>query len=301
MRRRRREDLFKKSMGVLIQALSLLCLVIIVYIIGRSIIKTSPHSTAKNDVTTEESTVIKQDRTTETKNDKKKTTTTTEKTTTEQKGNSSSTGTSRQTRRTAATTEATTQAEISTIYGPETNQDGNSVDWISQQKDVIELEKDSYELREKGKSGIQYIDANGDVAKVLYQPEDSVDGKSYEEYYYQGNELIYASIWNIDGDGMGEQYYYNNGTLIQWVDSNGLIYNRETRGSGFEESSNWKQYLSAGIKAMRKSRSSGETSSEENSATTVKSSNSSNSLSTSVSTTATSSTAASTSLSTTAQ
>ncbi len=298
MRRRRREDLFKKSMGVLVQGISLLCLVIIVYIIGRSIVKTSTHSTARNEVATEESTKIKQDSTTQTSDDQKKTTSTRKKTTTStrQKEDTSSTGTSRQTRRTTATTEATTQAEISTIYGPETNQDGNSVDWISQQKDVIELEKDNYELREKGKSGIQYIDANGDVAKVLYQPEDSVDGKSYEEYYYQGNELIYASIWNADGDGMGEQYYYNNGTLIQWVDSDGLIYNKNTRGSGFESSSNWKKYLSAGIKAMRKSRSSSdssETSSEDSSQTTTASSSSS--------TTATSSTKTSTSSSTVAQ
>lgn len=271
MRRRRKEDLFKKSMGMLVQTLSLLCLIIIVYIIGRSIIKTSSHSTAKNEASTKEEMTVKEEKTTqsddivledEDKLQEEETTSITrstiKKTTTamsgEQMQNTSSTRTSQQTRRTTATTEATTQVEISTRYGPETNQDGNSVDWISEQKDVIELEKDSYELREKGKSGIQYIDANGDVAKVLYQPEDSVDGKSYEEYYYQGNELIYASIWNVDKDGLGEQYYYNNGNLIQWVDGSGLIYNRETRGNGFEQSSDWKKYLSAGIKAMRKSK-----------------------------------------------
>lgn len=258
-------------MGMVVQTLSLLCLIIIVYIIGRSIIKTSSHSTAKNEESTKEITTVQEEKTTQSDDiefkDEDKlyeeemtsvTKSTTKRTTTSsrQQENASSTRVSQQTRRTTATTEATTQVEISTRYGSETNQDGNSVDWISEQKDVIELEKDSYELREKGQSGIQYIDANGDVAKVLYQPEDSVDGKSYEEYYYQGNELIYASIWNVDGDGLGEQYYYNNGNLIQWVDSSGLIYNRETRGSGFEQSSNWKKYLSAGIKAMRKSKSS---------------------------------------------
>lgn len=275
MRRRRRENLFKTSMGAIVQLVALLCLVIIVYIIGRSIVKTS--NTAKNKTQMTETVTVQQDGTTKEDTDEKKTEDTTKKTTsttkkvtsTQNEKSTSSTAVSRQTRRTTATTEASTQAEISTAYGPETNQDGNSVEWISQQKDVIELEKDDYELRSKGKSGIQYIDANGDVAKVLLQPEDSVDGKSYEEYYYQGNELIYASIWNTSGNEMGEQYYYNNGNLIQWVDSSGLIYNRETRGNGFENSSNWERYLSAGMKAMRKSRSSTEASSENSSSTTI--------------------------------
>lgn len=268
-------------MGMAVQTLSLLCLIIIVYIIGRSIIKTSSHSTTKNEGAIKEITTVQEEKTTQsddialededettsvTRNTVKRTTTATSN---GQRENTSSTKISQQTRRTTATTEATTQVEISTRYGPETNQDGNSVDWISEQKDVIELEKDSYELREKGQSGIQYIDANGDVAKVLYQPEDSVDGKSYEEYYYQGNELIYVSIWNVDGDGLGEQYYYNNGNLIQWVDSSGLIYNRETRGSGFEQSSDWKKYLSAGIKAMRKSQSSTTDMTDSSSSTTT--------------------------------
>ncbi len=319
MRRRKKEDLFKKIMGIFVQTLSLICLIIIVYIIGRSIIKTSSHSTAKNEVSTEETTIKQEEKTTQSDDiilededelqEEEMTSTTKstiDKTTTaaSKAESASSTRTSQQTRRTTATTEVTTQAEISTKYGPETNQDGNSVDWISEQKDVIELEKDSYELREKGKSGIQYIDANGDVAKVLYQPEDSVDGKSYEEYYYQGNELIYVSVWSADGDGLGEQYYYNKGTLIQWVDGDGLIYNRETRGSGFEQSSDWEKYLSAGVKAMRKSKTSTtdttDSSSSTDSVTVSTASTTVSTTSTTVSTTSTTGTT-STSLSSIAQ
>lgn len=257
-------------MGAIVQAISLLCLMIIVYIIGRSIIKTSSHSTAKSEdkvtkAVQEEKTTSLDDKLVEDKTEKKEETRatlgtteqiteqTTANTFREQVKDTSSNKVLQQTEATTVATEATTRVEISTRYGPETDQDGNSVAWISQQKDVIEMEKDGYELRSKGKSGIQYIDPNGDVAKTLYQPEDSVDGQSYEEYYYQGNELIYVSIWSVNGDGQGEQYYFNNRNLVQWVDSSGLIYNQETRGGEFGESSNWKQYLSAGIKAMQKS------------------------------------------------
>ncbi len=258
MRQRIKEDLFRRSIEMLVQIIALLCLIVIVYIIGRSVI--SPSSSAKKSdildelTTAKEKEITKSDKVSANKTSAINTSKNTKNTTTSSDGrkNNSSIRNSRNTRMTTSATEETTQAEISTKYGPETNQDGNSAKWISEQKDVIDLEKDRYELRGKGKSGIQYIDPNGDVAKVLYQPADSIDGKSYEEYYYQGNELIYASIWRQEADGTGEQYYYNNGVLIQWVDENGLIYNKETKGKDFGASSKWEKYLSAGTKAMRK-------------------------------------------------
>lgn len=254
-RRKKRDDLFKTGIGMSVQLLALLCLIIVVYIIGRSFIK--PDTTAKGADMLNELTAPKEesgDKTAKKEETTKKTQkeTAAKNTKDNTKNTIKNTRNTRNTRRTSATTEETAQAEISTKYGPETNQDGNSPKWISEQKDVIDLEKDRYELRGKGKSGIQYIDPNGDVAKVLYQPEDSLDGKSYEEYYYQGNELIYASIWKENAEGTGEKYYYNNGVLIQWVDGNGLIYNKETKGKKFADSSKWEKYLNAGMRAMRK-------------------------------------------------
>lgn len=259
----RNRDTIKGRVSVAMQWIALFCLVLIVYIIGRSIVKTSSSSTAKKENTTQEATAETTKSTTEQDDitleedeelddDNEATTQASTSTRTNATSNRNSRATT--TRRAATTTSSVSSTEISTQYGQETNQDGNSTEWITEQKDVIELEKDNYDLRSKGTSGIQYVDPNGDVAKVLYQPADSVDGKSYEEYYYQGNELIYASVWTTDGDDLGKQYYFNNGTLIQWVDGDGLIYNEETRGKGFEAGSEWEKYLNAGQKAMKKSR-----------------------------------------------
>ena len=60
----------------------------------------------------------------------------------------------------------------------------------------------------------------------------------YEEYFYWGEKLFFAYIWY---DETSEYYYYNDGELIRWIDSNGKCHDNETDNEEFVKA--WREIL----------------------------------------------------------
>ena len=91
----------------------------------------------------------------------------------------------------------------------------NSYDWVGTEGTVLR-----YLRRVKT---TQQADGNLDIEsecmKALVYPAESGDGV-YEEYFYWGEKLFFAYIWY---DETSEYYYYNDGELIRWIDSNGKM------------------------------------------------------------------------------
>ena len=94
----------------------------------------------------------------------------------------------------------------------------NSYDWVGTEGTVLR-----YLRRVKT---TQQADGNLDIEsecmKALVYPAESGDGV-YEEYFYWGEKLFFAYIWY---DETSEYYYYDDGELIRWIDSNGKCQHR---------------------------------------------------------------------------
>ena len=83
---------------------------------------------------------------------------------------------------------------------------------------------------EEGKKLLYYND-EGQLMKALIYPEVSAEGV-YEEYYYWNEQMFFAYIWL---DKEAELYYYQDGNLIRWIDSEGACHDNETDNSEYNE------------------------------------------------------------------
>ena len=133
-----------------------------------------------------------------------------------------------------------------------------TLDTIKEQATTITDNLDSYDW--VGTEGIvlrylrrvkttQQSDGNMDIEsecmKALVYPAESEDGV-YEEYFYWGEKLFFAYIWY---DETSEYYYYDDGELIRWIDSNGKCHDNETDNDEFVKRG--EKYWNNSLKALK--------------------------------------------------
>ena len=106
-----------------------------------------------------------------------------------------------------------------------------SVETIKERATEIVNDLESYRVEgEEGKKLLYYND-KGQLMKALIYPEVSAEGV-YEEYYYWNEQMFFAYIWL---DKEAELYYYQDGNLIRWIDSEGVCHDNETDNSEYNE------------------------------------------------------------------
>ena len=98
-----------------------------------------------------------------------------------------------------------------------------SISLINERATTIVEDQKSYTVRGKEGDKLVYYDLDGELRKVLVYPSRSEDSK-YEEYYYWNDMLFFAYVWDEDTNDI---YYYRDGILIRWIDSNGLSHDNE--------------------------------------------------------------------------
>lgn len=127
------------------------------------------------------------------------------------------------------------QSVTETVQSAENKQLQDTLEKIQEQATEITENLNNYNWIGSEQEGkISYLDQNGQVMKVLVYPELSQDG-FYEEYYYWNGELFFAYIWAdhncLPELGEGEQkvnlYYYDNGSLIRWIDDRNVCHDNE--------------------------------------------------------------------------
>ena len=89
------------------------------------------------------------------------------------------------------------------------------------------------------------LDIESECMKALVYPAESGDGV-YEEYFYWGEKLFFAYIWY---DETSEYYYYNDGELIRWIDSNGKCHDNEKDNEEFVKRG--EKYWNNSLKALK--------------------------------------------------
>ncbi|WP_195565334.1 serine/threonine-protein kinase [Blautia wexlerae] len=89
------------------------------------------------------------------------------------------------------------------------------------------------------------LDIESECMKALVYPAESED-KVYEEYFYWGEKLFFAYIWY---DETSEYYYYDDGELIRWIDSNGKCHDNETDNEEFVKRG--EKYWNNSLKALK--------------------------------------------------
>lgn len=98
--------------------------------------------------------------------------------------------------------------------------DLDSYDWVGTEGTVLRyLQRVRTTQMEDGN-----LEIESECMKALIYPQESEDGV-YEEYFYWDEELFFAYIWY---DETAEYYYYEDGELIRWIDSNGVCHDHET-------------------------------------------------------------------------
>ena len=115
----------------------------------------------------------------------------------------------------------------------------NSYDWVgSEGTELRYLRRISTTQNKDGN-----VEIESECMKALVYPSQSAEGK-YEEYFYWGEKLFFAYIWY---DETSEYYYYDNGKLIRWIDSEGKVHDNETDNEEYtaREERYWKNSLKA--------------------------------------------------------
>lgn len=117
----------------------------------------------------------------------------------------------------------------------------NSYDWVGSEGTVLRyLRRISTTQNKDGNVGIE-----SECMKALVYPAQSAEGK-YEEYFYWGEKLFFAYIWY---DETSEYYYYDNGKLIRWIDSEGKVHDNETDNE--EYTARGERYWKNSLKALK--------------------------------------------------
>ena len=119
--------------------------------------------------------------------------------------------------------------------------DLDSYDWVGSEGTVLR-----YLKRVKT---VENADGNLDIEsqcmKALIYPAESGE-KKYEEYFYWDEKLFFAYIWY---DETAEYYYYDDGELIRWIDSNGKCHDNETDNDEFVKRG--EKYWNNSLKALK--------------------------------------------------
>ena len=123
-----------------------------------------------------------------------------------------------------------------TVSEDETSQDfQTSIDLISQRATAIANELASYRVKGTEGERIAYYNQDNEIRRLLVYPSFSEDGL-YEEYYYWNETLFFAYIWGDNGNEETEEmFYYRDGILIRWIDSDGVTHDNEQDNSEYVE------------------------------------------------------------------
>lgn len=117
----------------------------------------------------------------------------------------------------------------------------NSYDWVGSEGTVLRyLRRISTTQDDDGD-----VEIESECMKALVYPAQSAEGK-YEEYFYWGEKLFFAYIWY---DETSEYYYYDNGKLIRWIDSEGKVHDNETDNE--EYTARGERYWKNSLKALK--------------------------------------------------
>ena len=117
----------------------------------------------------------------------------------------------------------------------------NSYDWVGSEGTVLRyLRRISTTQNDDGD-----IEIESECMKALVYPAQSAEGK-YEEYFYWGEKLFFAYIWY---DETSEYYYYDDGKLIRWIDSEGKAHDNETDNE--EYTARGEKYWKNSLKALK--------------------------------------------------
>lgn len=103
--------------------------------------------------------------------------------------------------------------------------DMDSYDWVGTEGTVLRYLRRVQTTQ--GQNG--NLEVESECMKALVYPQESQEGV-YEEYFYWGEELFFAYIWY---DETAEYYYYEDGELIRWIDSNGVCHDHETENEEY--------------------------------------------------------------------
>ena len=117
----------------------------------------------------------------------------------------------------------------------------DSYDWVGTEGTVLRyLRRVKTTQQADGNLNIE-----SECMKALVYPAESED-KVYEEYFYWGEKLFFAYIWY---DETSEYYYYDDGELIRWIDSNGKCHDNETDNEEFVKRG--EKYWNNSLKALK--------------------------------------------------
>lgn len=117
----------------------------------------------------------------------------------------------------------------------------NSYDWVGSEGTVLRyLRRISTTQKDDGD-----VEIESECMKALVYPAQSAEGK-YEEYFYWGEKLFFAYIWY---DETSEYYYYDDGKLIRWIDSDGKTHDNETDNE--EYTARGEKYWKNSLKALK--------------------------------------------------
>ena len=117
----------------------------------------------------------------------------------------------------------------------------NSYDWVGSEGTVLRyLRRISTTQNDDGD-----VEIESECMKALVYPAQSAEGK-YEEYFYWGEKLFFAYIWY---DETSEYYYYDDGKLIRWIDSDGKVHDNETDNE--EYTARGEKYWNNSLKALK--------------------------------------------------
>lgn len=117
----------------------------------------------------------------------------------------------------------------------------NSYDWVGSEGTVLRyLRRISTTQNDDGD-----VEIESECMKALVYPAQSAEGK-YEEYFYWGEKLFFAYIWY---DETSEYYYYDDGKLIRWIDSDGKAHDNETDNE--EYTARGEKYWNNSLKALK--------------------------------------------------
>lgn len=117
----------------------------------------------------------------------------------------------------------------------------DTYDWVGTEETVLRYLRRVKTTQQKNGN----LDIESECMKTLIYPAESGEGK-YEEYFYWNEKLFFAYIWD---DETKEYYYYNDGELIRWVDSNGENHDNETDNDEFVKRG--KKYWNNSLKALK--------------------------------------------------
>ena len=117
----------------------------------------------------------------------------------------------------------------------------DSYDWVGTEGTVLRYLKRVTTTQQADGN----LDIESECMKALVYPAESED-KVYEEYFYWGEKLFFAYIWY---DETSEYYYYDDGELIRWIDSNGKCHDNETDNEEFVKRG--EKYWNNSLKALK--------------------------------------------------